>query len=118
MIIFQVCIAAVGLVGDLSRALGQKILPYCDEIMMLLLENLGVGSHFFVDCYQLYQHINTQSSIANILVTYLIAPHCCGAESRQGLWILSCEEAIQLAYEMSLYYSDALCCRNNAQNGT
>lgn len=43
---YQVCIAAVGLVGDLSRALGQKILPYCDEIMMLLLENLGnVGVH-------------------------------------------------------------------------
>lgn len=43
---YQVCIAAVGLVGDLCRALGQKILPYCDEIMMLLLENLGnVGVH-------------------------------------------------------------------------
>jgi hypothetical protein len=25
-------------------------------------------------------------------------PHRCGFESRQGLWILSCEEAIQLAY--------------------
>ncbi|KAH3770842.1 importin subunit beta-1-like isoform X1 [Dreissena polymorpha] len=40
---YQVCIAAVGIVGDLSRALGQKILPYCDEIMLLLLENLGNG---------------------------------------------------------------------------
>ncbi|XP_052813839.1 importin subunit beta-1-like isoform X2 [Mya arenaria] len=38
---YQVCIVAVGLVGDLSRALGQKVLPYCDEIMLLLLENLG-----------------------------------------------------------------------------
>ncbi|KAL4217331.1 Importin subunit beta-1 [Mactra antiquata] len=38
---YQVCIAAVGLVGDLSRALGQKVLPFCDEIMMLLLEDLG-----------------------------------------------------------------------------
>lgn len=38
---YQVCIAAVGLVGDLSRALGLKVLPYCDEIMMVLLENLG-----------------------------------------------------------------------------
>ena len=27
-----------------------------------------------------------------------VAPHCCGFESRQGLWILSREEAIQLAY--------------------
>lgn len=36
-----VCGAAVGIVGDLCRALGPKILPYCDEIMMMLLENLG-----------------------------------------------------------------------------
>jgi len=43
---YQVCTAAVGLVGDLSRALGQKVLPFCDEIMMLLLENLGnAGVH-------------------------------------------------------------------------
>jgi hypothetical protein len=27
-----------------------------------------------------------------------LAPHRCGFESGQGLWILSCEEAIQLAY--------------------
>jgi hypothetical protein len=27
-----------------------------------------------------------------------LAPHRCGFESRQGLWILSCEEAIELAY--------------------
>ncbi|KAL3854848.1 hypothetical protein ACJMK2_014087 [Sinanodonta woodiana] len=38
---YQVCIAAVGLVGDLCRGLGQKMLPFCDEIMMMLLENLG-----------------------------------------------------------------------------
>ncbi|XP_052080886.1 importin subunit beta-1-like isoform X3 [Mytilus californianus] len=38
---YTVCLAAVGLVGDLCRALGQKVLPYCDEIMMMLLENLG-----------------------------------------------------------------------------
>jgi hypothetical protein len=30
------------------------------------------------------------------------APHLCGFESRQGLWILSCEEAIQLAYGTSM----------------
>jgi hypothetical protein len=28
----------------------------------------------------------------------LLAPHHCGFETWQGLWILSCEEAIQLAY--------------------
>jgi hypothetical protein len=27
----------------------------------------------------------------------LLAPHRCGLESHQGLWILSCEESIQLA---------------------
>jgi hypothetical protein len=31
-----------------------------------------------------------------------LAPHRCGFESRQGLWILSCEEAIQLVYGTSL----------------
>lgn len=40
----QVCLAAVGLVCDLCRALMSNILPYCDEIMQLLLENLGVRS--------------------------------------------------------------------------
>ncbi|GBP12370.1 Importin subunit beta-1 [Eumeta japonica] len=38
---YQVCIAAVGLTGDICRALKTKILPYCDEIILLLLENLG-----------------------------------------------------------------------------
>jgi hypothetical protein len=28
------------------------------------------------------------------------APHHCGFEYQQGLWILSCEEAIKLAYRM------------------
>jgi hypothetical protein len=31
-----------------------------------------------------------------------LAPHRCGFESQQGLWILSCEEAIQLAYGTSV----------------
>jgi hypothetical protein len=31
-----------------------------------------------------------------------LAPHGCWFESRQGLWILSCEEAIQLAYGTSV----------------
>ncbi|XP_026469078.1 importin subunit beta isoform X2 [Ctenocephalides felis] len=38
---YQVCGAAVGLTGDIWRALKIKVLPYCDEIMTLLLENLG-----------------------------------------------------------------------------
>jgi hypothetical protein len=31
-----------------------------------------------------------------------LAPHRCGFESRQGLWILSCEEAFQLAFGTSV----------------
>lgn len=38
---YQVCCAAVGLSGDICRGLKSKILPYCDEIMTLLLDNLG-----------------------------------------------------------------------------
>ncbi|XP_064598231.1 importin subunit beta-1-like [Liolophura sinensis] len=37
----QVCLIAVGVTGDICRALGNKILVYCDDIMMMLLENLG-----------------------------------------------------------------------------
>ncbi|XP_075212315.1 importin subunit beta Fs(2)Ket isoform X2 [Lycorma delicatula] len=37
---YQVCGSAVGLTGDICRGLKDKVLPYCDEIMMLLLENL------------------------------------------------------------------------------
>ena len=38
---YQVCHAAVGLVGDISRALGAQVISYCDEIMEILLENLS-----------------------------------------------------------------------------
>lgn len=37
----QVCGTAVGLTGDIFRALKLKALPYADEIMTLLLENLS-----------------------------------------------------------------------------
>ena len=38
---YQVCHAAVGLVGDICRALGAQVISYCDEIMEILLENLS-----------------------------------------------------------------------------
>lgn len=38
----QVCVAAVGLTGDICRVLRNEIAPYCDEIMTLLLENLSL----------------------------------------------------------------------------
>lgn len=41
---YQVCGTAVGLTGDIFRALKLKALPYCDEIMTLLIENLGDSS--------------------------------------------------------------------------
>jgi len=36
----QVCAVAVGVVGDIARALINKIAPYCDEIVAILLANL------------------------------------------------------------------------------
>ncbi|GIY74129.1 importin subunit beta-1 [Caerostris darwini] len=38
---YQVCTAAVGLTGDICRSLSMKVLPYCDEIMTMLMENLS-----------------------------------------------------------------------------
>ncbi|XP_057808181.1 importin subunit beta-1-like [Salvia miltiorrhiza] len=38
---YQVCTISVGVVGDISRALDDKILPYCDGIMTLLLKDLS-----------------------------------------------------------------------------
>lgn len=36
----QVCIITVGVIGDLCRALEKKLLPFCDDIIMLLLHDL------------------------------------------------------------------------------
>ncbi|EYU19659.1 hypothetical protein ABFS82_06G099600 [Erythranthe guttata] len=38
---YQVCAVTVGIVGDICRALEDKILPYCDGIMTLLLKDLS-----------------------------------------------------------------------------
>uniref|UniRef100_A0A2K5PJD0 Importin N-terminal domain-containing protein n=1 Tax=Cebus imitator TaxID=2715852 RepID=A0A2K5PJD0_CEBIM len=38
---YQVCLPAMVLVGDLCCALQSNIIPFCDEVMQLLLENLG-----------------------------------------------------------------------------
>ncbi len=38
---YQVCHAAIGLVGDITRALKVGILPYCDEIMNMLMQLLS-----------------------------------------------------------------------------
>jgi len=36
----QVCTVSVGVIGDLCRALGAEMLPYCDDIVRILLELL------------------------------------------------------------------------------
>lgn len=41
---YQVCISAIGVVGDLCRAIGKDVLPLCDEIMQSCLENLADNS--------------------------------------------------------------------------
>lgn len=38
---YQVCVAAVGLVGDIARALGDKIMKVSDLFMQILMENLA-----------------------------------------------------------------------------
>eukprot|EP00271_Cylindrocystis_brebissonii_P014951 TRINITY_DN366_c1_g1_i1.p1 TRINITY_DN366_c1_g1~~TRINITY_DN366_c1_g1_i1.p1 ORF type:complete len:871 (+),score=159.24 TRINITY_DN366_c1_g1_i1:222-2834(+) len=38
---YQVCSVTVGVVGDLCRALEEKVLPYCDGIMTQLLKDLS-----------------------------------------------------------------------------
>jgi len=41
---YQVCHAAVGLVGDICRAMSNRVLQWSDEIMEVLLSNLGDNS--------------------------------------------------------------------------
>jgi len=38
---YPVCSAAVGVTGDICRALGDKVEPFCDDLMQMLVENLG-----------------------------------------------------------------------------
>ena len=35
------CAVAIGVIGDVCRALEAKVLPYCDEIVNLLLQNVA-----------------------------------------------------------------------------
>lgn len=40
-VLLQVCLSTVGVLGDLCRNVEVDLLPYCDEIMQLLIHNLG-----------------------------------------------------------------------------
>lgn len=50
----QVCYVAVNCVGDLCRALQLELKPFSDEIMVILLEILGVCSLY--QPYAIYYH--------------------------------------------------------------
>jgi len=41
---YTLCSIAVGLIGDICRALQDSSLPYCDTFMNMLLQMLQVGS--------------------------------------------------------------------------
>jgi importin subunit beta-1 len=38
---WQVCLSTVGVLGDVARNVEEELLPYCDELMQLLVVNLG-----------------------------------------------------------------------------
>ena len=38
---WQVCLSTVGVLGDICRNVEDQILPYCDDIMNLLVQNVG-----------------------------------------------------------------------------
>lgn len=37
----QVCLSTVGVLGDVARNVEDDLYPYCDEIMQLMIQNLG-----------------------------------------------------------------------------
>ena len=37
----QVCLSTVGVLGDICRNVEDGVLPYCDDIMSVLITNLG-----------------------------------------------------------------------------
>ncbi|KAG1235169.1 hypothetical protein G6F68_018933 [Rhizopus microsporus] len=37
---YQLCFIAVGIIGDICRALGKDVAPYCNNLMQLLVSNL------------------------------------------------------------------------------
>lgn len=52
---YQICAAAVGVVGDLSRSLLEKLTPYCDQIMTHLLTCLSVSFHLHSPPIRIYR---------------------------------------------------------------
>lgn len=38
------CLSTVGVLGDVCRAVGSALVPYCDELVSIMLSNLGSPS--------------------------------------------------------------------------
>jgi hypothetical protein len=52
--------------------------------------------------YSFFYSIGVRGQVVKVVDFKPFAPHHCGFGSGQGLWILSCDEAIQLAYGTSV----------------
>jgi len=59
---YQVCHAAVGLVGDLARSLQGHIIQYTKDIMEVLVEDLGVSLFLFLLQIIIYSTIGCLTS--------------------------------------------------------
>jgi len=61
------CAMAIGLVSDITRALEEKALPYCNDFMNYLLDNLRVSSkpcaYFEIDVLTYYTEYRTQQPV-------------------------------------------------------
>ena len=56
------------------------------------------GQTFENNILPLHKNRGHKNVLSQIVDLESLAPHCCGFQYRQGLWIPSCEEAIQLAH--------------------
>ncbi|KAH8325500.1 hypothetical protein KR067_000147 [Drosophila pandora] len=83
---YQVCCASVGLTGDIFRALKDLMVPYCDEIMSVMMLNLSEPSlHPSVKPQILSAFGDIALSIGSHFVKYLnvVLDMLCGASNLQ-----------------------------------
>jgi importin subunit beta-1 len=59
----QLCAMAIGLVSDITRALENKIQPFCDQFMNSLLSNLRVSNTLIYHYYQLLQRRDSMTDV-------------------------------------------------------
>ena len=65
---YQVCHAAVGLVGDLARSLQSYITPHANDIMTVMFENLTVSGSCHSICLIYYQNLVKKYLCLNVCV--------------------------------------------------